>query len=33
MDQKSINLKISKRISENNLNYFLDQSNESRDSF
>ncbi|WP_417903340.1 chromosome replication/partitioning protein [Borreliella andersonii] len=30
MDKKSINLKINKRISENNLNYFLDQNNENQ---
>lgn len=30
MVQKSINLKISKRISENNLNYIFDQSNENQ---
>lgn len=30
MGQKSINLKINKRISENNLNYILDQRNENQ---
>ncbi|MCD2387444.1 chromosome replication/partitioning protein [Borreliella burgdorferi] len=30
MNKKNINLKINKRISENNLNYILDQSNENQ---
>ncbi|WP_420025476.1 chromosome replication/partitioning protein [Borreliella valaisiana] len=30
MDKKNIDLKINKRISENNLNYILDQSNENQ---
>ncbi len=30
MNKKSVNLKINKRISENSLNYILDQSNENQ---
>lgn len=30
MDKKNITLKINKRISENNLNYILDQRNENQ---